>query len=201
MKAEDIVKLPPKLFKFLAKWTADKIKEDALKGIFQNDVRNSQLREPYKSYKANWMRRRTLGEGKTFSDKEGYFYGKTYFRNKKAGVYKLKNPKGKQGKRLKAYAGVSIASNESRFSNMYLTGQTLNSIKQKVLTESGYKTGFVLSFEPRDSGKILGNRDKYGRDLVNISENNLWHIQIEIEKELGHNIDKFTSESININIG
>jgi len=181
MKAEDIVKLPPKLFKFLAKWTADKIKEDALQGIFQNNVQNSQLREPYKSYKANWMQRKTVGA------------------KKKPAKYTAKNPSG-TGKRLKAYAGVSIKSNESRFSNMYLTGQTLDSITQSIINAGGVNTGFILSFNPRDTGKILGNRDKHGRDLVNIREKNLDFIQAEIEKELGHSIDKFTSEDINITI-
>lgn len=195
MIAEDILKLPESLFKFLAKWTADKIKADALKGIFQNNVSNSQLREPYKSYKANWMQRRTVGKGNVTSK------GETFFRNRKA-KYTAKNPSG-TGKRLKAYAGVSLASNESRFSNMYLTGQTLNSISQEVTKTNTFNSGFILWFNPRDdkdNDKIIFNRDKYGRDLVNIREENLNFIQSKIEGQLGHEIDKFTSESINITI-
>ena len=191
MKAEDIVKLPPKLFKFLAKWAADKIKEDALKGIFQNDVQNSQLREPYKSYKANWMKRFTKGGKLKDFDPSQDFRGKRLYGKK---------TKTDKGRNISGLKGVSIKSNESRFSNMYLTGQTLDSITQSVISEGGVNTGFVLSFNPRDTGKILGNRDKYGRDLVNIREKNLDFIQAEIEKELGHSIDKFTSENINITI-
>lgn len=191
MKAEDIVKLPPKLFKFLAKWTADKIKEDALKGIFQNDVQNSQLSEKYKRQKGNFMKRFTKGGKLKDFDPSQDFRGKRLYGKK---------TKTNKGRNISSLRGVSILSNETRFSNMYLTGQTLNSIKYQPITESGYNTGFILWFEPRDTPKILGNRDKYGRDLVNIREKNLEFIQKEIEKELDHSIDKFTKESLTINI-
>ncbi|MBK7380766.1 MAG: hypothetical protein IPJ03_17550 [Ignavibacteriales bacterium] len=190
MKAEDIVKLPPKLFKFLAKWTADKIKEDALKGIFQNDVQNSQLSEKYKRQKGNFMKRFTKGGKLKDFDPSQDFRGKRLYGKK---------TKTNKGRNISSLKGISIKSNETRFSNMYLTGQTLNS-SINTLTESGVNTGFILSFNPRDTGKILGNRDKYGRDLVNIREKNLEFIQKEIEKELDHSIDKFTKESLTINI-
>lgn len=195
MKADEIIKLPVSLMKTLAQKTKQAIKADALQGIFQNDVSNSPLSKQYAKYKANYMQRRTEGKGETFSDKEGYFFGTTFFRNRKA-KYTEKKPSG-TGKRLAAYKGVSIKSNESRFSNMYLTGQTLDSLSPEKITEYG----FILAFNPRDAGKIIGNRRKRNRDLVDIREKNLEYLQTEIEKELGRNIDKFTSENISINIG
>lgn len=191
MKAEDIVKLPPKLFKFLAKWTADKIKEDALQGIFQNNVQNSQLSEKYKRQKGNFMKRFTKGGKAKDFDPSQDFRGKRLYGKK---------TKTNKGSNISSLKGISIKSNETRFSNMYLTGQTLDSITQSIISTGGANTGFILSFNPRDTGKILGNRDKYGRDLVNIREKNLEFIQKEIEKELDHSIDKFTKESLTINI-
>lgn len=188
MKADEIIKLPVSLMKTLAQKTKQAIKADALQGIFQNDVSNSPLSKQYARYKANFMKRFTKGGKLKDFDPSQDFRGKRLYGKKK---------RTDKGVNISGLKGVSIKSNESRFSNMYLTGQTLDSLSPEKITEYG----FILAFNPRDTGKIIGNRQKRNRDLVNIREKNLEYLRTEIEKELGRNIDKFTSENISINIG
>ena len=164
MRAGQIIDFGIEFFKRQAQLTKQRIKEDALKGIFQNGTSNSRLSKQYAKYKANRMERFTKRTGNV-------------------------------GTKLKSYQGVSIKSTESRFSNMYLTGQTLDSITPVKI--DGY--GFTLSFNPRDTKKIEGN-EKYGRVVAWISEKNQDLILDEINKMLDSNIEKYTKEDINITI-
>lgn len=168
------------------------IREDARDGMFQNGVGDTYRSEQYKKYKRNDMRRYTTGAGQIFSDKSGYFFGTTYFRNKKA-----KTRKGKTyttGERLSEYKGVSISSRETSFVNMILTGELFRGLKVRSIDNSGVTIGY----ESKDAGKILGNQ-KYGRQIVGLRDENIKKVKDELVKGLSEELKKELKD-ININI-
>jgi hypothetical protein len=181
-----------KTWKRIGKLVTQCIREDAIDGVFQNGRSDTYRSEQYKKYKRNDMRRYTTGEGQTFSDKSGYFFGTTFFRNEKANLRK-----GQQittGKRLKAYQGVSITSRETSFVNMILTGQLFRGLKVKSYDE----TGVTIGYDSKDAMKIVGNR-AYGREVVGLNDDNIKKVKEELIKGIDENLRK-EMKDIKINV-
>jgi len=153
-----------------------------------------QYSEAYAKYKKNNMRRFTKGEGKTFSDKEGYFFGKTYFQNKKAGFSK-KTGYG-TGKRLKGYEGAPIASNHTSSVNMLLTGGTIKGLAYS----NSNKVGMVMAYKQKDAMKIIGNEEQ-GRDIRTLNNNNMNKVRSEFLKGLDENIREWAKKKLTITVG
>lgn len=177
---------------YIAKW----VREDMSKGVFQNGKSNLRyLSRQYVNYKRNNMRRFTVGEGKIFTDKAGYFFGKTYFTNKKA---KFNKKKGfGTGKRLKAYYGKSISSNETSFVNMELTGK----LKKGLRPKKADKFSVTMGFDESDRGKIIGNQ-RYGRELIGLNDQNIYRVKLRIIRKLGLDLARaFANKKIEIKIG
>lgn len=195
LNLKDIPKLGSKFWKELGGKIPGWIKADALVGLMQNNNQKMRYRsKEYTKYKANDMRRFTKGEGKTFSDKEGYFYGKTYFGNKKAGFSKKKGFG--TGDRLKAYKGVSIESNNVAFVDLTLTGRMINSLRP---TKSD-DYGVLMSYGQDQVGKILGNKMR-GYDVLGLNDKNKLLTKNEIIKELKRRKEKLIPKKIDIVIG
>lgn len=168
------------------------IYEDAQRGKFQNDAPSQSYRsESYKRYKANNMRRFTVGEGQTFSDKEGYYFGKTYFRNKKAGFSKKKGFG--TGERLKGYKGVSIESGETSFVNLILTGQMFRGLKPI----SSDEMSVTMSYAQKDAGKVLGAK-RFGRIITSLNKSNIEKVKEELVKEYDKHIKEGLPKKVTI---
>ncbi|HOI28205.1 MAG TPA: hypothetical protein PLZ15_00490 [Melioribacteraceae bacterium] len=174
----------------IIKW----VRDDFQRGIFQNNKSGLDYKsDEYKKYKANDMRRFTTGEGQTFSDKTGYFFGKTYFHNKKA-----KQKKGKSyttGQRLKEYYGTSIESHQTGYVDMTLTGQLKKGLAVKDVSDNSV----TLGYNSADAGKIEGNR-KYGREVVGLNDNNIEKTRDMIIQEMKKNLLSGMQGDINIEI-
>lgn len=189
------ISLPAQFMRQLGAKIKRLIIDDASVGIGQD---NNILRGPYSPdyarYKRNNMRRLTKGEGKTFTDKSGYFFGKTYFKNKKAGYSKSKGYG--TGNRLKEYEGQSIISNEVGFVNMTVTGQLFKGLHVAEAKENEV----TMSYLPKDAGKLIGNAQR-GRIVTGLSDENQDVIRDEIVKYYDGLIDKWAKEDIVIQIG
>ena len=189
-----MVELAPKFWRELGGKIAKWVRSDFEAGLFQNNMQGDHYRSrQYMKYKANDMRRFTVGEGQTFSDKEGYFFGETHFRSKKAG-YSKKKQMG-TGKRLKAYYGRTIASRETGFVNMILTGRLMKGLKPRKWDNYSVTMGY----ESVDAGKILGGQ-KYSREVMGLNTENRDLVKQEIIKEFDRNQIEWGNEPINIYI-
>jgi len=160
------------------------VPEDADKGIMQDNTSMHQYTSPeYVRYKKNNMRRFTTGKGQTFSDKEGYFFGQTYFRNKKV-TAKYKDRDYGAGKRLKGYA-TGVLSNQTSFVNMRLTSKTLNSLTGKNPTT----TSITMAFKGTPAGILTGNRDR-GYDIIGLNNKNREKVRQRLIKQFNNNLKK-----------
>ena len=190
-----IARFTPKFWLKIGGLVPQWVKADALDGVMQNEVYNYRYKsKDYIRYKANQMRRFTKGEGKTFSDKEGYFFGKTYFQNKKA---KLSKKTGfTTGDRLKAYKGISIESTDVSKVNMTLTGRTINSLHPKTSDD----VSVTMAFAPAYGGIVLGNKQR-GYDVTGLNNRNKTKVRELILQQLDDNAKKEIKGKIVINIG
>lgn len=190
-----IVRFTPQFWLKLGGLVPKWVKDDALKGLMQNNGHDYHYRsKEYMRYKANNMRRFTKGEGKTFSDKEGFFFGKTFFNNKKAKTSKKTGFT--TGDRLKAYKGISIESTDISKVNMTLTGRTINSLHPKTSDD----VSVTMAFSPAYGGIVLGNKQR-GYDVTGLNNENLKKVRNLILQQLDNNAKKELGKKIVINIG
>lgn len=189
-----VMRLTPNFWMKLGGLVPKWVKDDALKGLMQNGAQNLHYKSrEYIKYKANQMRRFTKGQGKTFSDKEGFFFGQTYFKNKKAGI----NKKGiGTGDRLKEYKGIPIQSTDVSKINMTLTGRTIDSLHPKTSDD----TGVLMAFSPAYGGIVIGNRQR-GYDITGLNEQNKKKVHDLIVAQLDENLRKEIKGKIVIEIG
>ena len=143
---------------------------DCTRGIMQNNTRGHSLSPQYKKYKDNDMRRFT-------TDKRG-----------------------KKGDRLKnkifPLLSRSLETIGKPYVTMILTGDTisgLHGIKPK-------KNSITMTFERRDTVKILGNKAR-GYDITGLNTKNIKRIKVEMIKQFNRNKVKFIKKNITINIG
>jgi hypothetical protein len=193
--SDKVVRFKPefwlKLGGLIPKW----IKDDALMGKMQNNGQGYHYRsKSYMKYKANAMRRFTKGQGKTFSDKEGFFYGQTYFKNKKAGINKKTGHT--TGSRLSGYETVPIQSTDVSKVNMVLTGRTLDSLHPKTSDD----TSVTMAFGVGKGGIVLGNKQR-GYNVIGLSNDNKKKVRNLILAQLDNNLKKEIGKTIVINIG
>ena len=81
----------------------------------------------------------------------------------------LRKRDGRKGERYSAYKGVSIASTNTSFVDMTVTGQTLRGLHVK---ESSNKN-VLLSYQAKDAMKIIGNQERgLNRRLVGLNRKN-----------------------------
>lgn len=192
--SDKVIRFTPQFWTKVGGLIPQWVKKDALQGIMQNGLQNLHYKsKQYAKYKANQMRRFTKGEGKVFSDKAGYSYGKTYFNNPKA----KKTKKGvSSSDRLKDYAGISIESTDISKVNMTLTGRTINSLHPKSSDEYGVN----MAFSPAYGGIVLGNKQR-GYDVTGLNEQNIKKVRELILAQLDNNAKKEIGKKIVINIG
>lgn len=190
-----IVRFTPKFWLKIGGLVPQWVKADALLGKMQNNGHDYHYKsKDYMRYKANNMKRLTKGEGKTFSDKEGYFFGKTYFQNKKAKISKKTGFT--TGDRLKAYKGISIESADVSKVNMTLTGRTINSLHPKTSDD----VSVTMAFAPAYGSIVLGNKQR-GYDVTGLNKENLQKVRNLILQQLDNNAKKELGKKIIINIG
>lgn len=147
-----------------------RVKDDALKGIMQNDTQGHQYRsQQYKRYKANRMEYLRRGNANTKSKSQG---------------------------KIKAYKSVDIQSNETAFVNMILTGHLINGLHPT----RADKHGVTMSFSPKDTKKLIGNRAR-GYDVSGLNEVNRDWVKEEILKQFDKNKRKYLRKAIVIEIG
>jgi len=136
-----------------------RIRADAGQGKFQTDepvkttysLGYARLKE--RRFKHTTKRRYAVNQG-------GMEYGKK-------DVFRKKN--GRKGERYEAYKGVSIASTNTSFVDMTVTGQTLRGLHVK---ESSNKN-VLLSYQEKDAMKIIGNQERgLNRRLVGLNRKN-----------------------------
>lgn len=152
---------------------------DALKGIMQDKQGSSGLQyfsQQYKKYKLNYMNKftRNLKSGKTKKQT-----------NSPAGGFK----------KLKSVRGMSIVNNDISQVNMTLTGQMWNGLGLK---DSG-SDYFVAAFQPKDTGKISGNR-VLGREVVGLNDKNIEKLGNIITEQLNKNVENWAKVKVIINI-
>jgi len=139
------------------------IRFDAGQGVFQQD-KGIQHKKDYSTDYARLKERRfTYATKKRFKMNEG---GMEY-----AGMGKerVRISDGKKGQRMAAYKGIAIASTNTSFVDMTVTGQTLRGLKIRAVDENSV----TLGYEPKDAMKILGNaRPPYNRVLVGLNDKN-----------------------------
>lgn len=143
------------------------VQNDMAEGVFQTPTGTSNkpnYNQQYAKYKANGMKRFTVG-------KEGYFYGKTYFKNKKAK---------KKSERLSGYYGIST-NRQVGFVNMILTGTLQKALKYV----KPFSNGVTCGFEQSDNliGKLKG-ANRYNRLLLGLSDKNIAKVKTLIESLL-----------------
>jgi hypothetical protein len=89
----------------------------------------------------------------------------------------------------------SVISNETSFVNMTLTGKMAEGLH----IESAKDNEVVMSYLPKDAGKILGNQ-ALGRNVVGLNKNNIDIVGDMIFQEMSKNIDEWAREDINITV-
>jgi hypothetical protein len=184
---QNLIKIPKAYWLQIGELVSGWVQKDARAGIMQDNTQGHQYSTEYAKRKATGMYRTTTGEGKTFSDKEGYFFGKTHFQNKKA--------KG-QGERLKGYWKALPTSRDVSKVTMELTGLTLNGLHPKDETE----ISVTMAFPPASTKLLLGNKAR-GYDIIGLNTKNRDRVKAKIIQQLDENLRKQIGKKIVINIG
>jgi hypothetical protein len=128
--------------------------------------------------------------------KQDSYRSAQYVKYKQNYMERLSNRGGKQGTKLKAYAGRSIRSNEIGSVNMLLTGDLINGLQRK----SSTPTELTMTYADKDEGKIVGN-ERFGRDVRNLTNDNCTKVANKMRAELTQNILNWEREKIIITIG
>lgn len=109
--------------------------------------------------------------------------------------YKSRTMRGSSGRRVSQYA-TAIESTNTAYVDMTLTGKLKRGLRIKEPTENGIWIGF----EPKDTGKILGN-EKRGRLLRGLNTKNKKIVKQAIVDEFKKNKQTLPKNiSININL-
>lgn len=147
------------------------IKKDMRKGILQNTISDIpplpySTKSKYKDYKDNYMNR--FGRGK--------------------------NKVGK-GKKLKAYAGQSVKSNETNNPNMLLTGSLIDGLR--VIKTTAISA--TLSYMSKDAKRLAGN-EALSRWIRGLREKNQTKLQRMLEIEYEKNLKIWAKKPIIIEV-
>lgn len=119
------------------------------------------------------------------------YYSRQYAKYKANDMRKL------DGKRLSSGYATSITSNQTSYVDMTLTGRMFRGLH--VVPGSATSTGVTLGYRSEDAGKVIGNRDKYGRDVANLNKENREKVKQMIVQQFDENIRK-TLKDITINV-
>lgn len=176
MTIPEIPKLGTKFWKELGGKIPGWIKDDALKGLMQDNRQKLRYKsETYKKYKANNMRR--------FGRDTGYnmegILGKQFFKTGTKAANRNKKTGFTTGERLKDYRGVSIESNQTQFVDLTVTGRMINSLKVK---QAGVD-GVVMGFGMDQAGKVLGNK-MHGYNVVGLNDKNRRLVKLAVVQEM-----------------
>ena len=167
--------LTPKFWKHIGVLVSEKlVPKDCAKGIMQDGTRNHPLSPKYRKYKANDMRR--------FSDGQ-----------------RLGSPtKGGRPLRQRQYPlqGRSLIDQGKPYVTMRLTGDTVRGLHGVKPT----KDGILMTFNPKDTAKILGNQ-QIGYNIVGLNKVNIELVRQELIKELIKNKAKYLNKDIKIGVG
>ena len=173
-RIDEAIKFPVAFWKSVGSWIVNKIRADAGQGVFQTD-------QPHK---------------KTYS--KDYADIKENRMKKAVGTIQSGKNKGKvKREKMEQYKGVSIASTNTSFVDMTLTGQTLRGLHVKDSTVSSV----TLSFRPEDVKKIVGNqRPGLNRRLVGLNRKNQEHVHKLVKAEIARQLKKSIAGKTTINI-
>lgn len=164
MKLSDIPKLGSKFWKELGGKIPFWVKEDALKGLMQDNKRNLRYRSrQYVKYKANRFERFT-------------------------------NRTGTKGTKIKAYRGMPIESNQTSFVDLTASGKMLNSLKPKnsgedwvIMAFSPDQAGKVIG-NKRYGYNVVGLNDKNKLKVKAAMITEMKKRQLELPKKLVINV-------------
>ena len=173
-RIDEAIKFSNTFWKSVGSWIVNKIRADAGQGVFQTD-------QPHK---------------KTYS--KDYADLKENRMKKAVGTIQSGKNKGKvKREKMEQYKGVSIASTNTSFVDMTLTGQTLRGLHVKDSTVSSV----TLSFRPEDVKKIVGNqRPGLNRRLVGLNRKNQEHVHKLVKAEIARQLKKSIAGKTTINI-
>jgi hypothetical protein len=205
----NITNLGTSFWKRLGQQAVQWIREDAKKGIMQTKDGNSNkpnYSPEYAKYKANDMRRSTVGKatgrGYTFDKAGDIKYKDLYFANKKAktAIQRKADSTHGSGQRLKAYKGVSISNRDVSKVNMELTGQMFRGLRVVGVDNNGVDCAYQSTKE--NIGKIVGNQQKYNRRVVGLNDKNIEKARqlliAEYKQKINENVENIT---INVRFG
>ncbi len=184
------------------------IREDASKGIFQTpggSCTKSSYNRDYAKYKANAMRRFTKAGVKTYLGSGFGASGIKYMGVKKLkvyahtmkGQYRIGGYDSTHGKKIKAYEGVSVKETNTSVVNMRVTGHTLDGLK---IRGNPTDKGVIIGYDTKDVKKIIGNKEKYNRDLVGLNTKNRELVKDYLIEHLDANVRQFGQINIKLNI-
>ena len=127
--------------------------------------------------------------------KWGNYRSPAYVKYKQNWMNRFTDRQGNKGTKLKAYRGQAVVSNDTSHVNMTLTGQMANGLH----IESVKDNEVLMSYMPKDAGKIIGNA-VLDREVVGLNKKNIGIIGDMIFQELSKNTDEWAREDIVINI-
>lgn len=126
-------------------------------------------------------------------------YNKTYAKYKANYMQRFtSSASGKKGQKIKSYYSTSVSNNDTNVVNMSLTERTF-----KYFIQNGVKffdsISVTLGYNPVDSKKIIGNAEKYNRQIVGLNNENKAWVKKQILEQFNENIRKELKD-ITINV-
>jgi hypothetical protein len=101
------------------------------------------------------------------------------------------------GEKLKGFYAKST-NTESSFVNLHLTNKMMQSLSANQTKTTNNK--LVISFEPEETMKVIGNRDK-GYDVTTLNNENQEIVLSDIVRLLDKNIQEWARTKVTIRVG
>ena len=181
MKLDRALNFTPQLWNQVGLFVRGAIKEDALKGIMQDDKRPKYRSRSYKKYKKNDMRRFGRGESKIG---KGTRLGSNL---------NLKNGKTFESKKPEYDLSGRPLNTDTSKVNLHLTGDMFKQVQVKPTSNSARIT--FLQGE-----KVLGNK-RHGYNVFGLRNKNRKNALRFLDRQIEKTLKKETSKPINLKIG
>ena len=181
MRLDRALNFTPKLWDQVGQFVRGAIKDDALKGIMQDDKRPKLRSNQYKKYKKNDMRR--FGRGKSKIGRGTRLGSRLDLKNGEK--FESKNPK-------YDLSDISLNKDVSKV-NLHLTGEMLKQVQVKSTSNSSRIT-FL------QGKKVLGNK-RHGYNVFGLRNKNRKNALRFLDRTIERNLEKETSKPITLKIG
>lgn len=196
IELKNIPKLPVSFWNKIGQLAVQWIRADAKTGKMQTPDGNSNkpnYNSTYAKYKANDMRRfykdTKKGRKSAFKEESVMWLSGAFNRT---GFHKEMTA---TGQRLKSLKGQSVTSKNTSFVDMTLTGKMFRGLH----VVKADNISVTLGYRSEDRMKVIGNRDKYNRDVANLNADNRAKVKQAILEQFNENIRKELKD-ITINV-